>query len=58
VFEREELGLDGTIIIKWIFKTWDGQTMTVSSWLSIWAGGGSYECGNETFEFHKIRGIS
>jgi len=48
VIEREELGLDGTVIIKWIFKKWDGDTMTVSSWLSIGKGGGSYECGNET----------
>ena len=48
VIEREELGLHGTIITKWIFKKWDGETMTVSSWLNIGAGGGSYECGNET----------
>jgi len=48
VIEREELGLDGTIIIKWIFKKWNGETMTMWSWLSIGKGGSSYECGNET----------
>jgi hypothetical protein len=48
VIEIEELGFDATVIIKWIFKRWDGETMTLSSWLSIGTCRGSYECGNET----------
>jgi hypothetical protein len=33
-------GVDGWIILKWIFKTWDGCARTGLSWLRIGTGGG------------------
>jgi hypothetical protein len=39
-------GVDGRIILKWIFKKWDG-AWTGLSWLRIGMGAGSCECGNE-----------
>ena len=42
--ERDHLenpGLDGSTILKWIFRNWDGGgTWTGSIWLSIGTGGG------------------
>ena len=31
-------GVDGRIILKWIFRKWDGTAWTVSIWLSIETG--------------------
>jgi hypothetical protein len=33
-------GVDGRIILRWIFGKWDGRTLTGLSWLRIGTGGG------------------
>ena len=33
-------GVDGRIILRWIFRKWDVGMRTGSSWLRIWTGGG------------------
>ena len=33
-------GVDGRIILRWIFRKWDEGVRTGSSWLSIGTGGG------------------
>jgi hypothetical protein len=41
--ERDNLGdkgLDGRIILRWIFRKWDVRVWTGSSWLKIGIGGG------------------
>jgi hypothetical protein len=36
----EDPGLDGRIILRWIFRKWDVGIWTGSSWLRIGTGGG------------------
>jgi len=36
----EDPGVDGNIILKWIFRKWDVGVWTGSSWLRIGTGGG------------------
>jgi hypothetical protein len=43
LWERGHLvdpGVDGRIILKWIFRKWDVGVWTGSSWLRIGTGGG------------------
>jgi hypothetical protein len=37
---KRDPGIDGRIILRWIFKTWDEGVWTVLSWLRIGKGGG------------------
>jgi len=36
----EDPGVDGRIILRWIFRKWDMGAWIVSSWLRIGTGGG------------------
>jgi hypothetical protein len=40
-------GVDGRIILRWIFRKRDVVVWTGLGWLRIEAGGGNCECGNE-----------
>ena len=47
----EDLGVDGRIILSWIFKKWDVRTCIGSSWRRTGTGGGCCKCGNEPLGF-------
>jgi len=36
----EDPAVDGRIILRWIFKKWDGESWTVLTWLRIGTVGG------------------
>jgi hypothetical protein len=36
----EDPGIDGRIILRWIFRTWDVRAWTGSIWLKVGTGGG------------------
>jgi hypothetical protein len=52
-----EPGIDGTIILRWIFRTWDLGVWNGSSWLRIETGGEHFECNNEPSGSIKCREI-
>ena len=50
----EDLGIDGRIILKRIFKKWDGEAWNGLLWHRTGTGGGrASECGNEPAGFIK-----
>ena len=38
--QLEDLVTDGRILVRWIFKKWDGETRTGTIWLRTGTGGG------------------
>jgi len=40
-------GVDGRIILRWIFRKWDVRVWTGSSWLRIGKDCGTCDCGNK-----------
>ena len=59
--ERDQFGgpgLDGKIILKWIFGKWNVGVWTGSNWLRMRTGGGHLWLRKWTFGFHKTRRIS
>ena len=54
----EDPGVDGKIILRWIFRKWDGWTWIGLIWLGIGTGGGHLLTWQWTFGFRKMRGIS
>jgi hypothetical protein len=43
----EDPGVEGNIILRWIFRKYDVGTWTESIWLRIETGGVTFECSNE-----------
>lgn len=49
----EDLVVGWRIVLRWIFKKWDGEARIGLLWLRIGAGGGACECGNKIPGFMK-----
>jgi hypothetical protein len=43
----EDQGVDGRIILRWMFRKWEVGVWTEWSWLGIGTGDGPCECDNE-----------
>ena len=43
----EDPGIDGKIILRWIFRKWDGVAWTGLIWLRVVTGAGPCKHGNE-----------
>jgi hypothetical protein len=43
----EDPGVDGRIILRWIFRKLNVRAWAGSMWLRIWQEAGACECGNE-----------
>jgi hypothetical protein len=59
--ERDHWGdpdVDRRILLRWIFRKWEGVVETGWSWLRIGTGGGHLWVRWWTFGFRKMRGIS
>ena len=54
----EDSGVDGRIMLNWIFNKWMGGAWTGLIWLRIRKGGGLLWMSLWTFLFHKMWGIS
>ena len=50
--------LDGRIILRWIFRKWEGVVGTEWSWLRIGTGGGRLMGTVRNLRVPKMRGIS
>jgi len=50
----EDPGLDGIIILRWIFRKWVGGGWTGLIWLGIGTGGGTCKCGNKPSDSIKF----
>jgi len=54
-YHLEEPGVDRRIILKWIFKKFNGGACTELICLRIQTGGGSCKCGNEPSRFRMCQ---
>jgi hypothetical protein len=52
-YHFEDVGLYGTIILKWILNQWDGEACTGLIGLGVGTDGRLCECGNELSDFIK-----
>jgi hypothetical protein len=43
----EDLGVDGRMVLRWIFRKWDVGAWTGFMWLRMGQVAGTRECGNE-----------